>query len=33
MLFGSEESANNRTELFVFISPRILNSAAAGLEG
>ena len=29
--FGSKESGNNRSELFFFITPRILNAREAGL--
>lgn len=31
-LFGSESEATNRTELFIFVTPRILNAKRAGLK-
>ena len=31
VLFGHRESATDRFELFIFISPRILNEKEAGL--
>jgi type IV pilus assembly protein PilQ len=32
-LFGSESSELNRSELFIFVTPRILNPKEAGLAG
>ncbi|MBI2711963.1 MAG: type IV pilus secretin PilQ [Bdellovibrio sp.] len=32
-LFGSENDNTDRTELFIFITPRILNSKEAGISG
>ncbi len=32
-LFGTETEATNRSELFIFITPRILNEKEAGLAG
>ena len=32
-LFGSESKSNTKSELFIFISPRVLNEKDAGLSG
>jgi type IV pilus assembly protein PilQ len=32
-LFGSENESTNRSELFIFITPRILNARESGLSG
>jgi type IV pilus assembly protein PilQ len=32
-LFGSENDSTDRSELFIFITPRILNSRESGLSG
>ena len=32
-LFGSESDSNDRSELFIFVTPRILNEKEAGLTG
>ncbi len=32
-LFGSETETNERTELFIFVTPKILNTKASGLTG
>ncbi|MCC7440054.1 MAG: hypothetical protein IT285_00385, partial [Bdellovibrionales bacterium] len=32
-LFGGDSERTQRTELFIFLSPRILNASEAGLSG